>query len=58
MKTPLSSILFVFTAGFFGSFGAAFLKAGAFGYVPKPFNLVYLDHIAAIASAQTRRPSA
>ena len=33
----------------------AFLKAGAFGYVPKPFNLVYLDHIAAIASAQTRR---
>ena len=29
MKTPLSSILFVFTAGFFGSFGAAFLKAGA-----------------------------
>lgn len=29
MNTPLSSMLFVFTAGFFGSFGAAFLKAGA-----------------------------
>lgn len=29
MNTPFSSMLFVFTAGFFGSFGAAFLKAGA-----------------------------
>ncbi len=29
MKTPVSSMLFIFTAGFFGSFGAAFLKAGA-----------------------------
>lgn len=29
MKTPLSSIVYVFIAGFFGSFGAAFLKAGA-----------------------------
>ncbi len=29
MKTPLSSVLFVFTAGFFGSFGAALVKAGA-----------------------------
>jgi CheY-like chemotaxis protein len=37
---------------------AAFLKAGAFGYIPKPFNLVYLDHIAAIAAAQTRPRSA
>jgi multidrug transporter EmrE-like cation transporter len=27
--TPLSSMLFVFTAGFIGSFGAAFLKAAA-----------------------------
>jgi CheY-like chemotaxis protein len=32
-----------------------FLKEGAFGYVPKPFNLVYLDHMAAIAAAQPRR---
>ncbi len=29
MKTPLSSILLVFTASFIGSFGAVFLKAGA-----------------------------
>ena len=36
----------------------AFLKAGAFAYVPKPFNLVYMDHMAAVASAQARRHSA
>ena len=30
------------------------LKSGAFAYVPKPFNLVYMDHMAAIAVAQTR----
>ena len=29
MKTPLSSILLVFTAAFVGSFGAVFLKSGA-----------------------------
>lgn len=29
MKTPLSSILLVFTASFIGSFGAVFLKWGA-----------------------------
>lgn len=29
------------------------LKQGAFGYVPKPFNLVYMDHMAALASEQT-----
>ena len=35
-----------------------FLKAGAFGYVPKPFNLVYMDHMAALASGQARpRPA-
>ena len=33
----------------------AFLKAGAFGYVPKPFNFVYMDHLAAAASLQSRR---
>jgi CheY-like chemotaxis protein len=32
----------------------AFLKAGAFGYVPKPFNLLYMDHMAALAAAQPR----
>ena len=31
------------------------LKHGAFAYVPKPFKLAYMDHIAAIAVAQ-RRP--
>jgi DNA-binding response OmpR family regulator len=36
----------------------AFLKAGAFGYVPKPFNLVYMDHLAAVASARPRPRSA
>lgn len=29
MNTPLSSILLVFTAAFFGSMGSVFLKAGA-----------------------------
>jgi len=29
MTTPFSSMFFVFIAGFVGSFGAAFLKAGA-----------------------------
>jgi DNA-binding NtrC family response regulator len=32
------------------------LKSGAFAYVPKPFNLVYMDHIAALAVEQRRRP--
>jgi CheY-like chemotaxis protein len=30
------------------------LKHGAFSYVPKPFNLTYMDHMAAVASEQTR----
>jgi two-component system, NtrC family, response regulator AtoC len=29
------------------------LTQGAFGYVPKPFNLVYMDHMAALAVEQT-----
>lgn len=33
------------------------LKQGAFSYVPKPFNLVYMDHMAAVATEQKRRPS-
>jgi CheY-like chemotaxis protein len=28
------------------------LKQGAFGYLPKPFNLVYMDHMAALAVEQ------
>jgi len=30
------------------------LKQGALSYVPKPFNLVYMDHIAAVAVEQRR----
>ena len=26
------------------------LEAGAFSYVPKPFNLVYMEHLAAVAT--------
>lgn len=33
------------------------MKQGAFSYVPKPFNLVYMDHMAALASEQTRSGS-
>lgn len=32
------------------------LKQGAFSYVPKPFNLVYMDHMAALASQHHRAP--
>jgi CheY-like chemotaxis protein len=32
------------------------LKLGAMSYVPKPFNLVYMDHIAAVATEDHRRP--
>ena len=31
------------------------LKLGAFSYVPKPFNLTYMEHMAAIAVDQKRR---
>jgi CheY-like chemotaxis protein len=34
------------------------LKQGAFSYVPKPFNLVYMDHMAALASEHHRAPKA
>ena len=30
------------------------LKSGAMSYVPKPFNLVYMDHMAAVAVEQKR----
>jgi DNA-binding NtrC family response regulator len=32
----------------------ACLKNGAMSYVPKPFNLVYMDHMAAVAVEQKR----
>jgi DNA-binding NtrC family response regulator len=32
----------------------ACLKNGALSYVPKPFNLVYMDHMAAVAVEQRR----
>jgi DNA-binding NtrC family response regulator len=30
------------------------MRAGAFGYVPKPFRLVYLEHLAAAATDQSK----
>ena len=33
----------------------ACLKGGAIGYVPKPFNLKYMDHMAAIATDRPGR---
>jgi len=30
------------------------LKQGAFSYVPKPFNMTYMDHMAAAAADQRR----
>jgi CheY-like chemotaxis protein len=32
------------------------LKQGAFSYAPKPYKLVYMDHIAALAIEQKRAP--
>jgi CheY-like chemotaxis protein len=32
------------------------LAHGAFSYVPKPFNLKYMDHMAAVAVEQSGRP--
>ena len=32
------------------------LKRGAFSYVPKPFNLTYMNHMAAVAAEQKRGP--
>ncbi len=42
------------TANAENAIAEACLKAGAFGYVPKPFNLVYMDHMAAVATAPPR----
>jgi DNA-binding response OmpR family regulator len=40
----------IVTANTQTSVAAQVLEAGAFGYVPKPFNLVYMDHLAAAAA--------
>jgi CheY-like chemotaxis protein len=40
----------IITANADSSVAAEVLRAGAFGYVPKPFNFVYMDHIAAVAT--------
>ena len=45
----------VVTANPSSTLAAECVKAGAFGYVPKPLNLVYLDHLAALASDQLAR---
>ena len=42
----------VVTANPSSMLAAECVKAGAFGYVPKPLNLVYLDHLAALAADQ------
>jgi CheY-like chemotaxis protein len=33
------------------------LREGAFAYVPKPFDLKYVEHMAALATQQGRRPT-
>jgi CheY-like chemotaxis protein len=33
------------------------ITLGAFGYVPKRFNLTYMDHMAAVATEQAGRPA-
>ena len=43
----------IVTANTQASLAAQVLKAGAFGYVPKPFNLVYMDHLAAAAAGHS-----
>jgi len=40
----------IVTANTQASIAAQVLEAGAFGYIPKPFNLVYMEHLAAAAA--------
>ena len=47
----------IVTANAQNQVAAECLANGAFGYVPKPFNLTYMDHMAAMALAQTQPPS-
>jgi DNA-binding NtrC family response regulator len=42
----------VVTANTSSTVAAECVKAGAFGYVPKPLNLVYMDHMVALAADQ------
>ena len=44
------------TANAENAVAAECIRQGAFGYVPKPFNLVYMDHMAAVAIEQVGRP--
>ena len=53
MAAPTESVasnavpIIVITGNTSAPIAAQCLKAGAFGYVPKPCNLVYLQHLAA-----------
>ena len=40
------------TANAENAIAAECIRQGAFGYVPKPFNLMYMDHMAAVATEQ------
>lgn len=46
----------IVTANAQNQVAAECLANGAFGYVPKPFNLTYMDHMAAMALAQAQAP--
>ena len=46
----------IVTANAQNQVAAECLANGAFGYVPKPFNLTYMDHMAAMALAQAEPP--
>ena len=43
------------TANAENAVAAECITQGAFGYVPKPFNLTYMDHMAAVAIEQAGR---
>ena len=43
------------TANAENAIAAECIRQGAFGYVPKPFNLMYMDHMAAVATEQAGR---
>jgi CheY-like chemotaxis protein len=46
----------IVTANAENAVAAECITEGAFGYVPKPFNLTYMDHMAAVAIEQPGRP--
>lgn len=47
----------IVTANAENAIAAECIAQGAFGYVPKPFNLTYMDHMAAVAIEQGDRPA-